>query len=69
MLAAALMAEGRHPACIGQTPAFQFLSEYRCSSNASSHVPVHAKDEVIPGNQQEGRAECEGKQAAPVSVF
>lgn len=28
MCAAALMAEGRHPACIGQTPAFQFLSSF-----------------------------------------
>lgn len=25
MFAVALIAEGRHPACIGQTPAFQFV--------------------------------------------
>lgn len=57
MFVVALMAEGRHPACLGHTLSSSFCLEYRCCSNASLHVAVHTKDEVIPGNHQEGRTE------------
>lgn len=57
MFVVALMAEGRHPACLGHILPSSFCLEYRCCSNASLHVAVHTKDEVIPGNHQEGRTE------------